>query len=149
MLFVADRLEAASQRVEIRAGQLVGCGRCRLPAVRLGAPDAGEPDDSLVTAGRLGELVEQLVHPRTAFRRQGGDRLRQVLAVMICGQGGALLYGLRQIAVASTWLGSVENELPPACQPVPAPRTAIGAETHRPWPFVWPPPERITLPLGQ
>jgi len=41
-------------------------------------------------------------------------------------------YGFKQIAVASTWLGSDENELPPACHAVPAPNSATGADIHSP-----------------
>jgi len=51
------------------------------PPVRL--PRSREPDHPLVRPGGLGELYQELVHPRPAFRRERREGPGQVRAVVI------------------------------------------------------------------
>ena len=85
-LSVANRHEARHQGVELLPGQRFR-RRLGLRRVHLGAPVAGETNEPLASgAGRLGELVEQLVDAGATLRRQGRKRLRQVFAVVIRGR---------------------------------------------------------------
>ena len=82
-LLVADPQEAAEQHVELLLREAVrGLGVD--PAGRdLRLPGGREPHDPLVRPGGLGELLQELVDPRAAFRRQRRDGPGQVRAVVV------------------------------------------------------------------